>query len=91
VVLEPAMANGWSIIESLHSNRFSRLVPVVVCSVLDERRRGLSLGVTAYLIKPVLPTALLNALNQVLRSPGPDPEDTRITRTSKASPDRRAA
>ena len=42
---------------------------VVVCSILDERRRGVESGVDAYLIKPVTPAALAATLTNVLRQP----------------------
>jgi DNA-binding response OmpR family regulator len=42
-----------------------RAVPIILCSALDERKRGLELGASAYLVKPVLPAALLEALRRV--------------------------
>lgn len=41
--------------------------PVVVCSTLDERQRGLALGVASYLVKPALPARLLDALRLAAR------------------------
>jgi DNA-binding response OmpR family regulator len=45
-----------------------RGIPLVLCSTLDERRRGIELGATMYLIKPTLPTTLLDTLQQLLGS-----------------------
>ena len=42
-------------------------IPVVLCSTLDERKRGMEMGAAAYLVKPVLPTTLLKTLRQVIR------------------------
>jgi len=41
-------------------------IPMVICSTLDERRRGIELGASMYLVKPTLPTTLLDILQQVL-------------------------
>jgi DNA-binding response OmpR family regulator len=41
-------------------------IPMVICSTLDERRRGIELGASMYLIKPTLPVTLLDTLQQVL-------------------------
>lgn len=43
-----------------------RNIPLVICSTLDERRRGIELGATVYLVKPTLPATLLDTLQQVL-------------------------
>ena len=56
------------LIESLRSIPRLSSVRIILCSTQDERRRGMSLGATAYLVKPILPTALLDTLRQVLES-----------------------
>lgn len=68
LVLEPALSNGagWALLESLQGLPASASLRIVLCSALDERRRGMNLGATAYLVKPVLPTTLLNTLGQIL-------------------------
>ncbi len=69
VVLEPAMADGagWQLIEALRQVHSGAPTPIVLCSALDERKRGKSLGAAAYLVKPVLPATLLDTLNRVLQ------------------------
>jgi DNA-binding response OmpR family regulator len=69
VVLEPALADGagWRLLQDIHGGEPATAVPIVLCSALDERRRGLSLGAAAYLVKPVLPATLLNTLDHVLQ------------------------
>lgn len=69
VVLEPAAfdENGWDLLAAMTTQRRGHSVPIVVCSVLDERRRGMSLGAAAYLVKPVLPVALQDTLDHVLQ------------------------
>ena len=68
IVLEPAMhsGQGWAILEVLHTMPHTRTIPVILCSTLDERRLGMELGATRYLIKPVLPRALLDAIHRVI-------------------------
>lgn len=62
-IVEPTVfgARGWEIVEHLVEQR----VPVIVCSTLDERKKGLELGASRYLVKPVLARALLQALHDI--------------------------
>lgn len=70
VVLEPAIAGGggWRLVETLLSAAPANRPDIVICSTLDERRRGMNLGAAAYLVKPILPMTLLDTLRQVLES-----------------------
>ena len=69
VVLEPSTPDeqGWSLLAAIKSLPGSSPIPVVLCSTLDERKRGMEMGAAAYLVKPVLPTTLLKTLHQVMR------------------------
>ena len=69
VVLEPAMSDGagWHLLESIHAMQLRSPLRIILCSVLDDRRRGMNLGAAAYLVKPVLPKTLLDTLQQVLQ------------------------
>jgi DNA-binding response OmpR family regulator len=68
IVLEPGVSEGggWRLLECLRDIPRLSSVRIVLCSTLDERRRGLSLGASAYLVKPILPVTLLDTLSQVL-------------------------
>lgn len=68
LVLEPSVSNGagWTLLEALQASPPLAPPHIVLCSALDERRRGMSLGADAYLVKPVLPSALLSTLDQIL-------------------------
>jgi DNA-binding response OmpR family regulator len=70
IVLEPGLQNGqgWSLLAMLHVMPRTRTIPIILCSTLDERRRGMELGATLYLTKPVLPVALHDAIYQVTHS-----------------------
>jgi DNA-binding response OmpR family regulator len=69
VVLEPSTPDeqGWSLLAAIKNLPVSSPIPVVLCSTLDERKRGMEMGAAAYLVKPVLPTTLLKTLRQVIR------------------------
>ena len=70
LVLEPAIASGegWDLLAAILHTLQEKPVPVVVCSTLDERKRGMEAGAAAFLIKPVLPARLRETLRQVIRS-----------------------
>lgn len=70
IVLEPEWAGGqgWHFLTVLNRASERLRVPVIICSVLDERRTGYQLGATAYCVKPVPPAVLLSALQEVLAS-----------------------
>ena len=68
VVIEPGPANsrGWELFAELKRDPATSMIPIIVCTAQDERRRGLALGAAFYLIKPVLPTTLLEALRLIV-------------------------
>ena len=68
LVLDPMIfaVNRWEQLAAVSRVCTERGIPLVICSTLDERRRGIELGATLYLVKPTLPTTLLDALQQVL-------------------------
>lgn len=67
VVLEPAAwgGEGWAILAAIMQASTERSVPVIVCSTQDERKRGLEMGASLCLVKPVLPTTLLELLHRI--------------------------
>lgn len=67
IILEPAVGGGrgWNIFTTIRKNLRERPVPVVICSTLDERKRGLEMGAAAYLVKPVPPIALVETLRRL--------------------------
>lgn len=66
VILEPASNEdeGWNFLSEI----FSLVAPpaVILCSVEDERKAGLSQGAQVFLVKPVLPVTLHTTVQQVL-------------------------
>lgn len=67
IILEPAVGGGrgWNIFKPIQKNLRERSIPIVICSTLDERKRGLELGAAAYLVKPVSPITLVETLRQL--------------------------
>ncbi len=68
IVLEPAWAGGkgWQFLAT--AREVTTHIPILICSVWDQRRYGLQSGVTAYLVKPVLPLTLSQTLRRILES-----------------------
>jgi DNA-binding response OmpR family regulator len=74
VILEPALSgeDGWILISEIRSS--PNPIPVIVCSVLDERKVGLEQGADAFLVKPVLPTTLHHLIDQVVAQKSAKPD-----------------
>lgn len=70
IILEPVMpeGQGWAFLALLSTKIQTRSIPVIVCTSLSDRRKGLDLGAVAYLIKPVLPAELKATIEQVVGS-----------------------
>jgi CheY-like chemotaxis protein len=57
--------DGWQIIQDLKSNPDTRHIPVIMCSIVADKDRGISLGASGYLVKPILEDDLVAALEQL--------------------------
>lgn len=70
VVLEPEISNGqgWNLITELKRYFRGKTLPIILCSTLDERKRGLEAGAVDFLVKPVLPSVLVETIHRVIRS-----------------------
>ncbi|MET0787898.1 MAG: GAF domain-containing protein [Cellulomonas sp.] len=66
--------DGWQVLERLKADEATRDIPVVIASIVDERSRGLAMGASEYLIKPVGRDDLVRAL----RSAGSLPADADV-------------
>lgn len=62
--------DGWQIIQELKSDPETRDTPIIVCSIMSDADKGLSMGIADYLMKPVTEQDLLGALVHLER-----PED----------------
>jgi signal transduction histidine kinase/putative methionine-R-sulfoxide reductase with GAF domain len=61
--------SGWKVLEDLKKEPITRHIPVIVCSLLDERERAFSLGAADYLLKPILQEDLISSLQRLEHSP----------------------
>ncbi|MFB7891445.1 GAF domain-containing protein [Microbacterium sp. NPDC056044] len=57
--------DGWEVLRRVRTDAATAAVPVIVVSIVDERARGLAMGASAYLVKPVHRDALVGALRGV--------------------------
>ncbi|MBN1427962.1 MAG: GAF domain-containing protein [Anaerolineae bacterium] len=68
ILLDLNMPNvdGWVAIDQLKQAEDTRDIPIVICSIEDARQRANNVGVTEYLVKPIIEEDLLEALNRAL-------------------------
>jgi CheY-like chemotaxis protein len=67
-VLMPGV-DGWSVLSALKDDPVLGDIPVVMVTMLDDRRLGYSLGAAEYLTKPVEPARLLHLLHELCAEP----------------------
>jgi CheY-like chemotaxis protein len=74
VVLDVMMpeVDGWELIGRLRQHPPTSEIPVIVCSILAQAELAASLGVNAYLRKPVSRHELLATLDQQVRAVAPE-------------------
>jgi CheY-like chemotaxis protein len=58
--------DGWEILTRLHDDPDTRVIPIIVCTVIRQEELALALGAAAYLPKPVRRGELLQAFDRVL-------------------------
>jgi len=57
--------NGWDFVSYLKSNEKLQAIPVIITSVTQDTEKGLALGVTDFLVKPVEKKSLYKILNRL--------------------------
>ncbi len=57
---------GWDAINDLKQADDTRDIPIIICSIDEDRQRGQSVGVAEYLVKPVIEDDLVQALTRVM-------------------------
>ncbi|HEX9028617.1 MAG TPA: response regulator, partial [Anaerolineales bacterium] len=60
--------DGWDLLTRLHENPTTRLLPVMVCSVMREKELAQALGARYFLTKPVQRQDFIQALDTVLQT-----------------------
>ena len=57
--------DGWKVLLDLKADPETRDIPVIVCTILNEREKARSLGAAEYMMKPFLEEDLTSALERV--------------------------
>jgi CheY-like chemotaxis protein len=58
--------SGWQVLNTLKGDPNTRDIPVVIISVVDEKKRGLHLGASEYLVKPIRREQLYDAISKAI-------------------------
>jgi len=62
--------DGWDVIRELKGDSRTSDIPVIICSIVSEEERGMSLGAADYLVKPIMEDDLVTALDRLDNDPG---------------------
>jgi len=58
--------SGWDIMEQLKKNDATNKIPVIFCSIVDEREKGIKLGANEFLVKPLTREKLSKTIAKVI-------------------------
>ena len=67
-ILLPA-SSGWDVLAQLKDDPYTRDIPVLIVSVVDEQARAMALGAAGYLLKPITRQQVQAALEQIGMQP----------------------
>jgi CheY-like chemotaxis protein len=62
--------DGWQVLHDLKADELTTHIPVILLTIVDKKALGFRLGASAYLLKPLDPVAVLEALNRVTTREG---------------------
>ena len=62
--------DGWQVLHDLKADELTTNIPVILLTIVDKKALGFRLGASAYLLKPLDPVAVLDALNRVTTREG---------------------
>ncbi len=68
-VMIPGMS-GWQVLSYIKKQPQLRHIPVIMLTMIDEKRTAFAMGATDYLIKPVERTQMVRTVNRCLRKQG---------------------
>jgi CheY-like chemotaxis protein len=63
-------ADGWQVLNDLKSEPTTAHIPVILLTIVDKKALGFKLGAAEYLLKPLNPTVVLDALHRVIGKQG---------------------
>jgi len=59
--------DGWHLIQELKSKPTTAKIPIVICSLIEDRERARQVGVSEYLLKPIMEDDLTSALKKIIQ------------------------
>ncbi|MBD3677134.1 MAG: PAS-domain containing protein [Rhodobacteraceae bacterium] len=62
-------ADGWSVLSQLKANPATTDIPVIMVTIMEEKKLGFSLGASEYLTKPVQRVELIETIRRLARDP----------------------
>jgi signal transduction histidine kinase len=60
-----AALDGWQVLRDLKNDPATHHIPVIICTILEEQEKGMNLGASAYLVKPILEDDLVQAVDSL--------------------------
>jgi DNA-binding response OmpR family regulator/nitrogen-specific signal transduction histidine kinase len=61
---------GWQVLHELKNGPLTAAIPVILVTIVDKKALGYQLGASAYLVKPLDPTIVLETLRRVISVKG---------------------
>jgi signal transduction histidine kinase/DNA-binding response OmpR family regulator len=67
ITLDIMMPNkdGWQVIQEIKSNSELNTIPIIICSIIEDREKAYQLGAVDYLVKPILEDELVAAMKNL--------------------------
>lgn len=60
------MKNGWSVMKELKEHPVTKQIPIIIVSVVDQKKLGFSLGASDYFVKPIEKEELLTSVKRAM-------------------------
>jgi CheY-like chemotaxis protein/nitrogen-specific signal transduction histidine kinase len=60
--------SGWEVIKELKQDPETKDIPIIISSIIEDKKYGFELGATDYLVKPIQEKELLDSLNRLASS-----------------------
>ena len=62
--------DGWMVMKDLKEDPKTQNIPIIICSIVEEKEKGLKLGAADYLVKPFIPEDLIQSINRLGKKTG---------------------